>query len=559
MSVIKFIEGALAVELIDNGGAVYNVKHPDYGAVGDGVTDDRVAVQSAIDAAEAAGGGVVFFPAGTYLVSESASAWCLAVNGNNITIKGAGRGLSTIKRGGSSTTWARLITATSVDSFVVRDITLDGNEANQSGVPEQQHLLFLNACTNTLAHNVHFTNNWGDGIYWYGGCHRAVASDCWFDNHHRVDIHAQQVFDGVISGCHFYDSLSNNHIKSELDNEGATGGRLTIVNNTFRGDSGSNGVLVSGFSSTTRYPDLTVTGNVFQNLAIGVGIGIFSDGWVISGNVFENCSSGIIESTYNTSYGYDGHRGVSITGNVVRNITGVSAETAGISIANGRDVVISGNCVQAPGTPSAIRARHCENVHIGNNLISMTANNVGGVELGRSKTWAVVGNTMRFTGTGCQAVGPWDDTSFPSDEGYVEGNIAYGAAKFMGLLDYNRSPGTGAKVAVGQNFAPGASSYVDYMDTAKAFTGQFEARPLSALQVWDPPSLATGAQQSTTVTVTGALLGDAVDLAFSANLQGTRMWAEVTATDTVTIYHRNDTGGAVDVVSGTLVVSVKKY
>jgi hypothetical protein len=43
----------------------------DFGAVGDGVTDDTEAIQDAIDAASAAGGGIVWIPEGTYGISET--------------------------------------------------------------------------------------------------------------------------------------------------------------------------------------------------------------------------------------------------------------------------------------------------------------------------------------------------------------------------------------------------------------------------------------------------------------------------------------------------------
>lgn len=46
---------------------VYNVV--DYGAVHDGVTDDTVAIQTAINACDAGGGGIVFFPNGVYIIS----------------------------------------------------------------------------------------------------------------------------------------------------------------------------------------------------------------------------------------------------------------------------------------------------------------------------------------------------------------------------------------------------------------------------------------------------------------------------------------------------------
>jgi hypothetical protein len=91
------IPGGLAV--YDRGGAVYNVKA--YGALGNGSTNDTTAIQDLIDDVGTAGGGVIFFPPGTYKVSS------LAVEANKVQLVGAGRGLSIIA---TNSTTANVIT-----------------------------------------------------------------------------------------------------------------------------------------------------------------------------------------------------------------------------------------------------------------------------------------------------------------------------------------------------------------------------------------------------------------------------------------------------------------
>jgi hypothetical protein len=53
----------------------------DFGAVGDGVTNDTTAIQAAIDAAEALSGGSIYFPVGTYKVSTG-----LTVEANDVSL-----------------------------------------------------------------------------------------------------------------------------------------------------------------------------------------------------------------------------------------------------------------------------------------------------------------------------------------------------------------------------------------------------------------------------------------------------------------------------------------
>lgn len=124
------------------------------------------------------------------------------------------------------------------------------------------------------------------------------------------------------------------------------------------------------------------------------------------------------------------------------------------------------------------------------------------------------------------------------------------------------------------NGAPFASAQSGLMlhnvttDTDISISGMNSAAPLSLINVvadnyrqyvtatYDPPNLADGAGTTTTVAVSGAQLGDAVACSFSADLQGITMTAWVSAADTVSIRFQNESGGAIDLASGTIRVWV---
>lgn len=69
--------GALIVEV--------NVKYPPYNAIGDGVHDDTVAIQTAIDFVVTAGGGTVVIPFGAYLITSD-----IYVTGDYVRLRGDG-------------------------------------------------------------------------------------------------------------------------------------------------------------------------------------------------------------------------------------------------------------------------------------------------------------------------------------------------------------------------------------------------------------------------------------------------------------------------------------
>ena len=129
----------------------------------------------------------------------------------------------------------------------------------------------------------------------------------------------------------------------------------------------------------------------------------------------------------------------------------------------------------------------------------------------------------------------------------------------------NVNPGLMVKVN-GTNFRSGEAVWIvgdySYMgfewDGAKWFTiGGSSQQALTGSATYDPPSIASGAQSTTTVTVTGAAVGDHVTMTFSQSLGGLVLTGYVSAANTVTAVFANLTGGAVDLASGTLTATVR--
>lgn len=83
---------------------------------------------------------------------------------------------------------------------------------------------------------------------------------------------------------------------------------------------------------------------------------------------------------------------------------------------------------------------------------------------------------------------------------------------------------------------------------------------LTGSAVYNPASLADGAGLTTTVTVTGAALGDFVTaVSFNVDLAGMVLTGYVSAPNTVSVRFQNESGGGVlDLASGTLAVRVRK-
>ena len=165
-----------------------------FGAMGNGITDDTLAIQKAVDYVNSKGGGVVFFPTGTYVVT--------GVNINeNITYQGEDNSIITrpamMPKFNTSFTNARRPYVGLVDSkpLIVKNLIFDGNSQNQGPYEnyelEHSNLLFLMGSKpgssigrlRTLVEDCLFRNGVSDGLALHDNLYATIynieADDVW--------------------------------------------------------------------------------------------------------------------------------------------------------------------------------------------------------------------------------------------------------------------------------------------------------------------------------------------------------------------------------------------
>lgn len=95
----------------------FNVKGNGFDAVGDGVADDTLAIQAAIDAANAAGGGTVYLSAGTYKLTDS------VILKSHVKLKGDGITATVLTQ---TSTTKHGIKGSNLELVGVEDLMVDG-------------------------------------------------------------------------------------------------------------------------------------------------------------------------------------------------------------------------------------------------------------------------------------------------------------------------------------------------------------------------------------------------------------------------------------------------
>lgn len=144
------------------------------------------------------------------------------------------------------------------------------------------------------------------------------------------------------------------------------------------------------------------------------------------------------------------------------------------------------------------------------------------------------------------------------------GHVWKGDTRIFGSKVFKGAPPTTGAWLRGDiiyNTLPSASNNPAWVCVASGTPGTWVPLNLTALEgskTYDPPSLNNGATTTTTVTVTGANLGNYAEAAFNKDMAGVIIDAWVSAADTVTVRFSNESGGTVDFTSGTLRARVFK-
>ena len=326
------MDGICDQDAQDTIGAPISVR--DFGAAGDGVTDDTAAIQAAIDFA-AAGGNTVLLPHGIFLIDSN-----LTASGPVVKFSGPG----TLKGGVRSAT---LIIGDAVTDLYINGVTFTtmAGIATESTSSNLASVLFCDNTVNDCEYGIHLTGSVKHGIFSrnrFNDLNRTSSASCQaikvgnndrtdalatnkiivsdnvidtIDNDYNAETHAILVYGTEVS-------ITGNTI-SDVSNSVTTSGAESIYlkaniatcsGNTIRNQGGAaNGAITFkgvpiGDESGVEGAHVTCCGNTILNTAGAtsvIGISVNVDHSCVSGNTLINCRLHVADSDHHEITGND--------------------------------------------------------------------------------------------------------------------------------------------------------------------------------------------------------------------------------------------------------------
>jgi hypothetical protein len=182
----------------------------DYGATGDGTTDDTVAIQTAFNAVSASGGTVVFEPGKTYMIDGGYQPIQSIFGGvkpkSKTIIQGNNATLKVIT---SSAIGYCILNVTETSGVVINDLSIEGDVGRHIGTTgEFGHGLIITSSDNVVMNNLFITLCWGDAVLFseYSHINGNVDVDvinCEFVDCRRQGVSIIDLTNATFTGCTF--------------------------------------------------------------------------------------------------------------------------------------------------------------------------------------------------------------------------------------------------------------------------------------------------------------------------------------------------------------------
>ena len=327
----------------------------DYGAVGDGATDDTVAFQSAFDAATAAfaaetGPVEVFIPSGVWITTAALTV------GAGVTLRGAGMGATTLK---STTTFtpseARVgvIELTGASDITISDMTVQTTSVTTTslGIYAKYAAGLQERVTVTRCRFLDFVNN--PVRFGYAVRQLTFTDNIIQDCGAGLTMYAPEVATGLISS---QITIANNRLRNvgsvniQLYGAGASQtipgnvsnfSDIQIIGNDLR-DFAQTGPAGPIPIEPTNCTNIRIANNVIEGTATrGISTG---------NNVNMTCTGNTISGQSIYAFELNGGRQISIVGNVVEDCATFAMETgSGVLLS---DLVIANNVYNSSGLSS---------------------------------------------------------------------------------------------------------------------------------------------------------------------------------------------------------------